>query len=169
MNITLIGMAGAGKSTIGIELAKHYNYTFIDNDTLIEQSQGHTIQHIINEVGEREFLKIEEEAVLQMGDLTDTIIAPGGSIIYIPKVMDYLKSISTLIFIDTPYEVIQKRVNPSSRGVIGLKNKSLNEVYIERLPLYNQYADIQIPCPENTSIQEIMQTIQEKLHHHKSQ
>ena len=86
MKITLIGMVGTGKSTIGIELPKRYNYIFIDNDTFIEENQGNTIQHIINEVGEDEFLKIEEEAVLQMGHLSDTIIAPGGSIIYIsPK------------------------------------------------------------------------------------
>jgi len=80
--------------------------------------------------------------------------------------MDYLKSISTLTFLDTSYEVIQKRVNPSSRGVIGLKEKSLKDVYTERIPLYKKYADIQIPCPENKSIDEIMQSIQDELHHH---
>jgi shikimate kinase len=163
MNITLIGMAGTGKSTIGKQLAQHLNYTFIDHDEIIEKNHHCTLQHLINQVGEQAFLQIEEDTVLQMGDIKDTISTPGGSIIYCPKAMDYLKNSSTLIYLDTPFQVIQQRINPQDRGIIGLKNKTLKSVYEERHHLYKKYAHIQIPCPQNTTIQKTVNTIIEKL------
>ena len=163
MNITLIGMAGTGKSTIGKELSQHYNYTFIDHDQLIQEKYQNTLQHIIDDIGEQAFLKIEEETILQMGDIKDTISTPGGSIIYCPKAMDYLKNTSNLIYLDTPFHVIQQRINPQDRGIIGLKNNTLKSVYQERHHLYKKYAHIQIPCPQNTTIQQTIQTIQEEL------
>ena len=168
MNITLIGMAGTGKSTVGKELAKRLNFTFIDHDELIVKNHGQKLQDIINDVGESTFLKIEEDTVVQMGDVKNTISTPGGSIVYIPKAMDYLKSISTLIFLDTPFSVIEKRISPTSRGIIGLETKSLKDVYLERLVLYKKYADIQIPCPANKSIEDIVKTIQDELQHDKT-
>ena len=168
MNITLIGMAGTGKSTIGKKLAQHYNYTFIDHDQIIQKNHGQKLQHLINKIGEKAFLQIEEDTIRQMSDITDTISTPGGSIIYCPKAMDYLKNTSTLIYLDTPFHIIQQRINPQDRGIIGLKNNTLKSVYQERHHLYKKYAHIQIPCPQNTTIQQTVETIKEKLKHHET-
>jgi len=160
MNITFIGMPGAGKSTIGEKIAKDFGYKFIDIDKIIEDDKKIGLQSILNQIGDKEFIKLEEQTVLNLSSVQNSIISPGGSVIYSPKAMNYLKSISTIIYLNISLEEIEKRVSSSkeSRGIVGLKDKTLIEVYNKRTPLYKQYADIQIDVTDkglNTVIQEI--------------
>lgn len=145
MNITLIGMAGAGKSTIGKALAKRLNYTFIDVDGLITQRAGMSLQALIDKQGDSAFIRFEEEAVLGLEQLDNCVISPGGSVVYSKKAMSHLKNISKIIFLDAPFRSIVRRIpNARKRGIVGLRDRSLKELFEERLILYNKYADFSI-------------------------
>ncbi len=137
-------MAGVGKSTLGLSLAKELGVDFIDLDLYLCQKEGRTIQQIIDEAGELALLELEKKRMYEI-DLVHKIVAPGGSIIYSPEIMRYLKRSSYLIFLKDTFENIEKKlVNPLNRGIVGLKTKSLREIYDERQPLYASYADITI-------------------------
>jgi len=144
-SIVVIGMAGVGKSTIGRSLAKALKYDFIDLDKYILQKDGKTIQEIIDERGEEAFLQLEKQRMYEV-DLPRKVVAPGGSIIYHPDLMAYLKQNSTLVYLEDSLENIEKRVRKDmlSRGIVGLKTKSLRQIYEERRPLYAKYADITV-------------------------
>lgn len=107
-SITLIGMSGAGKSYWGKKLAEKIGYRFLDVDAAIEDKLGSKLQEIIDDKGEREFLKIEEQAILSLGDLNGYVISPGGSVVYSGKAMAFLKKISKVIFLDCPFGEIKK-------------------------------------------------------------
>lgn len=150
-NITLIGMAGVGKSTFGKRVAKTLGLQFIDIDTLIQESTGKPLQTLINENGESAFLDIEESVVLNLPPLSRTIISPGGSIIYCPKAMKKLKSISKIIYLQDSLHNIQVRIpNLRTRGIVGLGNKSLEELFNEREKLYRHYADTTLVLTGNS-------------------
>ncbi len=141
-SIVLIGMAGSGKSTAGIVLAKSLGFGFIDLDLYIKEKDHLTINDIIETAGDEALIQIEERRMHEI-DLKSRVVAPGGSLIYNPRLMEYLKQQALIIFINEAFKNIEKRLkNASSRGIVGLKHKSLYEVYCERLPLYRQYADI---------------------------
>lgn len=143
MNITLIGMPGVGKSRTGRLLSKKLNYTFIDIDRIIKKSNAKTLQDIINCLGDEEFLKIEENAIISIGKTSNSVISPGGSSIYSAKAMTFLKSISKIVFLNASLEEIKRRpVAFSERGIVGLKEKGLDVLFEERLPLYKRYADV---------------------------
>lgn len=141
-SITLIGMAGAGKTTIGRALAGIAGLSFLDLDVYIQEKDGSTIQEIIDKKGERAFLQLEARRLREI-DLQCKVLAPGGSIIYNPQAISYLKEHSLLVFLDESYENIEARVQKTPhRGVIGLHDKTLRQVFDERRPLYLKYADI---------------------------
>ncbi len=145
-SIILIGMAGVGKSTIGRSLAKALGFDFIDVDDYISKKEGGTLQEIIDAEGEEAFLQIEKRRVHEI-DLTRRVAAPGGSIIYHSDLMEYLKQHSTLVYLEDSFENIAgKLTDASARGIVGLKNKSLRQIYDERRPLYLKYADITLNC-----------------------
>jgi len=149
-SVILIGMAGAGKSTIGAILAVKLGYKFIDLDEYIRNHEKSDLQEIIDKKGEDYLMEIEKRYMLEIS-LDHCIIAPGGSLILYPDLMDYLKERSTLVFLDTSFENICRRlVNASLRGIVGLKNKSLNQIYQERRPLYLKYAEISIDTTDKT-------------------
>lgn len=164
MNITLIGMAGVGKSALGKELAKRLGYRFIDTDELIERDQDLTLQEIIDRFGEAKFLKIEQEAILNLKGIDKAIISPGGSVIYCPEAMKFLKENSTIVFLNASFESIEKRIpNRSSRGIVGLREKTLEDVFHERLPLYMKYADITIEMPREFDMEAAFREIVKKV------
>ncbi|HEX7475742.1 MAG TPA: shikimate kinase [Dehalococcoidales bacterium] len=143
-SLILIGMAGAGKSTIGRLLASTLGFSFTDLDDYIREKEAETIQSIIDRLGEAALLLIEERRTYEI-DLKHRVIAPGGSIIYRPALMDYLKQRAILVFLDEPFEIIRERLkNAASRGIVGYRGKSLQQIYLERHPLYVKYADITI-------------------------
>ncbi|MGB9927220.1 MAG: shikimate kinase [Methanosarcina sp.] len=160
MNITLIGMAGAGKSTIGKALAKSLGYTFIDIDRLVMEKTGVPLQELIDKEGDLALLKLEEKVILNLEKIDNCIISPGGSIIYSQKAMLHLQNISKIVFLDTPFRSIVKRIpNARKRGIIGLKDKSLKELFEERVILYQQYADFSIKIKGKEDIQHVVEKI----------
>ncbi|RLC63397.1 MAG: shikimate kinase [Chloroflexi bacterium] len=161
-SIILIGMAGVGKSTVGRSLAEALGFDFIDLDDYIEEKEGRTLQEIIDAEGEQAFLQIEKRRMHEI-DLTRKVVAPGGSVIYHSDLMEYLKQRSTLVCLDDSFENIEGKLeNVSARGIVGLKNKSLKQIYDERRPLYLRYADITLNCQGKSQDQ----IIREILHHY---
>lgn len=140
--IVLIGMAGVGKSTIGAALARSLDFSFTDLDEYIREKDGLTVQAVIDTLGEDGLLKLEERRMLEL-DMQRRVAAPGGSIVYHSELMQQLKKIAVLVYLDDTFENIQRRLNNApTRGIVGLKHKSLREIYAERHPLYARYADI---------------------------
>ncbi len=155
-------MAGVGKSTIGSALARSLSFSFTDLDKYIREKEGLTVLDIIRTRGEKAFLEIEKQRMYEI-DLKHRVIAPGGSIIYHPDLMEYLKCHSTLVYLDDRFENIEGRIkHASTRGIVGLKTKSLREIYDERCPLYAKYADITI-VPEGKDQEQVIQEIQDQI------
>ena len=140
-SITLIGMAGAGKSTIGKKLAKLLEFNFLDGDIMIEEKINQSIQSFLDHHGGKEFTKIEEEILLSI-DLNKTVLATGGSAVLSDTAMNFLKKESEVIFLDVSYKNISERIlNLSERGLVRESNQSLQDTYNQRLNLYKKYAD----------------------------
>ena len=134
-------MAGAGKSTIGKQLAKLLDFNFLDGDLIIEERINQSIQNFLDQHGGKEFTKIEEEVLLSI-NIDKTILATGGSAVLSDNAMQFLRKESEVIFLDVTYENISKRIlNLSERGLVREPNQSLQETYDERLSLYRKYAD----------------------------
>jgi len=149
-NVVLIGMPGAGKSTIGVLLAKTINYRFIDTDLIIQRKYGKLLKDIIAERGMEEFLSIEEEEIIGL-NTSQSVIATGGSIVLKENAMAHLKRIGIVIYLKVPYPELEKRIkNITARGIVMKKNQTLYDVYEERTPLYEKFADITICCSEKT-------------------
>tara|TARA_B100000401_G_scaffold18988_1_gene11427 strand:- start:1034 stop:1534 length:501 start_codon:yes stop_codon:yes gene_type:complete len=140
-SITLIGMAGAGKSTIGKKLAKILSLNFLDGDNIIEGEINESIQNFIDQKGRAEFTKIEESILLSI-KFDETLLATGGSAILCDSAMQFIRKESEVIFLDVSYENISQRItNLSERGLVRNPNQSLQETYNERMSLYRKYAD----------------------------
>jgi shikimate kinase len=151
-------MPGAGKSTIGVILAKSMGFNFVDTDLVIQKIQQQQLQTIINEKGMAEFLEIEKEAVLTLKD-QKAVIATGGSVVYKDAAMQHLKSFSRVIFLELPLNIIEERIsNITTRGIAMGPNKNLADIYSERVPLYVKYADNTINCL-NKSAEQIVTEI----------
>lgn len=166
MNITLIGMTGVGKSSVGKRLAKKLNYKFLDVDKIIEKRIKLKLQQIIDNFGDGKLLKIEEEVILRLGKLNNYIISPGGSAIYSTKAMEILKEKSVIVFLNTSFKNIERVITEQekkTRGIIGLKKKSLKTLFNERLVLYRRYADVVVEVPEKFNINIIIKDIIQKI------
>lgn len=149
-DIILIGMPGSGKSTAGVLAAKGLLKNFFDTDLLIQNLQQKRLQTIIDEKGTDAFLKIEEAAVLSL-KIDGTVIATGGSVVYSPAAMNHLKSMGLVIYLHLDYDTMMARIkNVSTRGVVLKAGNSYREMYEERLPLYQGYADVTIDCSART-------------------
>ena len=145
-NIVLIGMPGAGKSTLGIVLAKILNKSFIDADLLIQNQCDKTLQKIIDAMGPEGFISIENEVLSEI-QAENTVIATGGSAVYSDAAMKHLASIGTIVYLEISYESLISRLNDlQERGVVlkGGISMSLRELYEECEPLYQRYADITV-------------------------
>lgn len=161
-NIVLIGMPGAGKSTVGVVLAKKLGLAFVDSDLVIQEKQGMLLHEIITEKGLESFLRIEEEVNASL-DAPGAVIATGGSVIYGEKAMEHLKRTGTVVYLQLPLAAIAERLGDlNERGVALQEGQSLHSLYEERVPLYEKYADIVIPC-ENKMLREIVMEIAEKI------
>lgn len=143
-NITLIGMPAAGKSTVGVLLAKRLGYSFVDSDIVIQEQTGKLLKEIIAESGTDGFLKVEEQINSEL-NVHRAVIAPGGSVIYGPKAMEHLKEISTIVYLKLSYHDVKQRLGDlTDRGVALKDGMTLLDLYNERVPFYEQYADITI-------------------------
>lgn len=161
-NIVLIGMPGAGKSTVGVILAKVLGYEFIDADLLIQKREDRLLKDIISEDGLERFIQIENEVNASI-DTSHTVIATGGSVIYGEEAMKHLSEIGEIVYLQLSYRSIMKRLgNISQRGVVLKEGQDMAGLYEERCPLYERYADIVIDC-ENMDIESTMRTIEERF------
>jgi shikimate kinase len=141
-NIVLIGMPGAGKSTVGVVLAKTLGYDFIDTDIVLSRRLGSTLQAYIDAKGIDAFLMAEEKTALTLS-CAHTVIATGGSMVLSDRAMTHLKQNSTVVFLDVSLPELEKRLeNIKTRGVALRPGQTIADIYRERRPLYLKYADI---------------------------
>ena len=149
-NVVLIGMPGSGKSTCGVVAAKMLLKNFFDTDLLIQNLEGASLQGIINDKGTDYFELAEENSILSL-DIQGTVIATGGSVIYSDKAMEHLKSLGKIIYLHLEYEQMCSRINNlSTRGILMKNGETLRDMYNERLPLYQKWADVTIDCNNGT-------------------
>lgn len=161
-NIILIGMPGAGKSTVGVVLAKKLGYAFVDSDLIIQSKEGRLLHEIISKQGIEGFWKIEETVNASI-ETHRCVIATGGSAVYGAKAMEHFKQIGSIIYLQLSCDAIADRLGDlSERGVTLKDGQGLTELYDERIPLYEKYAEVTIDC-EAMSIREIVERIKEKV------
>lgn len=141
-NIILIGMPGCGKSTVGVILAKTLGIGFVDTDLIIQQRENRLLQNIIDTDGIDYFLNCEADAVKSL-DCNNFVVATGGSVVYREDAILHLKKNGKIIFLDVALDEIKRRLNNiNTRGIAAKKNKSIEDIYNERIALYNKYADV---------------------------
>ena len=141
-NITLIGMPASGKSPVGVLLAKRLGYQFIDTDLVIQKEEGRLLKEIIAAEGMDGFIRVENRVNSQVKG-GRAVIAPGGSVIYGREAMEHLGAIGTVVYLKLSYEALCGRLgNLTDRGVVLRDGMTLRDLYEERTPLYEQYADV---------------------------
>jgi shikimate kinase len=145
-NLALIGMPGAGKSTLGVLLAKRTARSFLDTDLLIQKAEGAPLQEIIENHGVKYFRRVEERIVLEL-DCSNCVIATGGSVVYSKVAMEHLGSLGRCIYLDVPLVELERRLgNLDKRGVIRAPGQDLDGLLAERRSLYESWANIRVDC-----------------------
>lgn len=145
-NLVLIGMPGAGKSTVGVVLAKMLGYRFLDSDLVIQERFGKLLHELIEEHGIEGFWKLENEVNASL-DTEYAVIATGGSVCYEQKAMEHLGKIGTVVYLKLSYESLVERLGDlNARGVTLRPGQDLRGLYEERTPLYERYAGITVDC-----------------------
>ena len=162
-NIVLIGMPASGKSTAGVLLAKAICYGFIDTDLLIQNRERALLCDIIQAKGAEEFLRIEEQVNSELW-AEHCVISTGGSVIYGEKAMLHLKELGTVVYLKLSEPALEKRLkNIFRRGVVmRTPGETVAQLYAERVPLYEKYADVTIDC-EGHTVEETVQAIAEAV------
>lgn len=145
-SLTLIGMPGSGKSTIGDLLAKRLGKGFVDTDLLIEQSEQKTLQQILSQHGYLKLREFEQREILNLKP-DNLVIATGGSAVHSSPAIQYLRNHSTLVFLRLPLSELKERINNfASRGIAKPQSQSFDELFIERQPLYEEAAHYVVDC-----------------------
>lgn len=161
-NIILIGMPAVGKSTVGVIVAKRLGYNFIDTDILIQEETGKLLREIIAQQGIEGFLKVED-AVNSRVNVKNTVISPGGSVVYCENAMKHYKEIGKILYLKVSYETISKRLkNAKKRGVVLRDGQTLEDLYNERVKLFEKYADITV-SEDGFSLEETIDNVLQAL------
>lgn len=148
-NVTLIGMPGSGKSSIGVVLAKVLGYDFLDADLLIQAKHGALLQLLLDTHGLDAFLDMEQEAICSI-DCARTVIAPGGSCVLREGSMAHLKTLGTVVYLRLDYPALAERItNLATRGIAFAPGQDLKSVYDQRTPLYERWADVTVDVAPN--------------------
>lgn len=148
-NLILIGMPGAGKSTIGVILAKTLGMDFLDTDLAICKAAGRTLQSILDTEGQEAFLALESR-VVQSLDPDRTVIATGGSVPLEPEAMEYLSKTGKVIYLKVALEELRHRLgNIKTRGIAFGPGETLDTLYAHRIPIYESWADLTIEADPN--------------------
>lgn len=156
--ISLIGMPGSGKSTIGAALAARLDLEVVDADGLIEAQEGLSLQQIMDSKGNAAFRAIEEQVLTSM-PLFPSVISTGGSVIYSENIMARLSGASTVVYLRARLDTIEYRVSLApQRGIAANGEQTLQDLYEERVPLYERYGEIVVDCDDATP-EEIVETI----------
>ncbi len=165
-NIVLIGMPGVGKSTIGVILAKILGYQFIDADLVIQEREGMLLKEIIAKKGIDGFIQIENQVNRSLSP-RKAIIATGGSVVYGKEAMEHLKEIATVVYLELGLPALGRRLgNLKKRGVVLKEGQTLKNLYEERVPLYEKYADITVSehkCTIEQTVEKIVDALEEQI------
>ncbi len=162
MNLILIGMPGCGKSTVGVVLAKALAMDFVDSDLVIQKETGMKLSALIDRHGDDGFRAIENRINAEL-TAESSIIATGGSVIYGEDAMRHLKDIGTVIYLKLSYEAIEDRLGDlHARGVTIQPGWTLRDLYNERVPLYEKWADITVDC-EQLRLREVVEYIRKQV------
>ena len=167
-NIVLTGMPGAGKSAMGVILAKTLGMDFTDTDIAIQEQEGRFLQEIIDTEGPESFLKIEEKTILSL-DGRNAVIATGGSVVFSRRAMEHLKRDGVVVYLKVSFEEMEKRLsNITTRGIVLHAGQSLRDMYNQRIPLYEKYADITIGCSSD-DFENVVAKAVDELHRFQAQ
>ena len=167
-NLIFIGMPAVGKSTVGIVVAKQLGKRFVDSDLLIQEQEGKLLREIIAQVGEEGFLRIENQVNREI-NVTNSVIAPGGSVVYCEEAMEHFKDIGTVVYLKASYQTIKKRIrNPKKRGVVLKDGQTFKELYDERTQLFERYADI-IVSEEGNQLEDTITDVLEAVEAYQKQ
>lgn len=162
-NVTLIGMPGSGKSTVGVLLAKTLGYRFLDADLLIQQREGALLQDILDQRGVEGFLDVEEDVIRSL-DCTGTVIAPGGSAVCREGAARRLKELGLVVYLHVPLAELERRIsNITTRGIAMAPGQTLADVYAIREPLYRKYADLTVDVTGQNTLEETVAAVLEQL------
>jgi len=161
-NIVLIGMPGSGKSSTGVVLAKSMGMEFVDSDIVIQRREGKRLSEIIDAVGDDGFREIENRVNASL-DVSNTVIATGGSVIYGPEAMEHLRQIGTVVYLQLSYPRLEERLGDlHARGVTMKPGQTLLDLYNERCPLYEKFAHITLSC-DGLRLREVVLRLQGML------
>ncbi len=162
MNITLIGMPGSGKSTVGQALAKRLGLQFLDVDQVIIHKTGQTLAEILDDVGDEGFRQVEERINAEL-NVQNSVIAPGGSVIYGPRAMAHLRDISTVVYLQVEHDELLRRLGDlHARGVSILPGQTFRDLYNERCPYYERYAHLIIDT-KGLSLKQVAEKIADRV------
>jgi len=161
-NIVLVGMPGAGKSSVGVILAKLTSRGFIDTDILIQNAEQRSLQDILDADGYLALRNIEERILLGL-QCRHHVIATGGSAVYSQAAMEHLKSDGLVVFlhIDLP-ELESRELNLAGRGIAKRPDQSFSELFKERSALYTKYADLVVSC-SGLSLEKVVSLVFDSL------
>ena len=152
-NVSLIGMPGVGKSTVGVLLAKALSWDFLDTDVLIQVFQEKRLNEIIRTEGIERLIEIEQRHVLAL-DRRQSVLATGGSVVYGPAAMVHLRSLGLVVHLDLPLPILEKRLAElNGRGIVMAPGQTLHGIFQQRQPLYRYYADVAVDCANRTQEQ----------------
>lgn len=165
MNVILVGMPGAGKSTIGILLAKRIAFDFIDTDIHIQHNTGESLQETMDRDGYLRLREIEERVLCGL-NTDSSVISTGGSAVYGKKAMEHLKSNGIVVFIRAGLAELKRRViNYENRGIARRPDQSFHDLFCERELLYNKYSDIiveSVKGNQDSMVDEIIVSLRKK-------
>lgn len=161
-NIVLIGMPGAGKSTVGVVLAKTLGCDFLDTDILLSTRYGKPLQQILQDAGQPEFLRLEGKLGAELR-CENTVVATGGSMVFSPEAMANFRRSGRVVYLRVPFEELSRRIhNITTRGIAFAPNQTLRDLFEERTPLYEKYADLVISAVRD--VEAAVTAIVETLH-----
>ena len=162
-NVTLIGMPGSGKSTVGVLLAKALGYGFLDTDLVIQQQEGALLQEILDQKGVPYFLSAEERAVCSV-QCERHVIAPGGSVVCREGAIAHLKAMGPVIYLRVPLGELKARIhNLDSRGIALEPGQTLEDILTIRAPLYERYADTVVDAVPGQQTAQTVSLVLERL------